>query len=247
MRPLPTWKRVGGKALVHQTHRAGYVGIGKLLVKIGDLRCEQQTLINNGAARKRGNVEHTRIFDAGDCHLTLGALAHHVELPLECVFIGERTTSYKDLLDVRLRTSRDAANGGTEARRIPPAEYRQSLLAHEALQNSFALQPLMFLHRQERHAYAISAGQRQFEAQFAALPHKELMRDLEENAGAIARLGIASAGPAVRQVEQHLDYLAYDFVTLVAANIGYKPDPAGIVLLRRMVEALGGRRTIRFF
>jgi len=77
--------------------------------------------------------------------------------------------------------------------------------------------------------------------------HKELVRDLEQNAGAIARLGIASAGPAVRQVEQYLDSLAYDFVTFAAANIGHEPDPAGIVLLRRMVEALSGRRAIRFF
>ena len=51
----------------------------------------------------------------------------------------------------------------------------------------------------------------------------------------------------MRQVEQHLDSLAYDFVTFVTANIGYEPDPAGIVLLRRMVEPLSGRRTIRFF
>jgi hypothetical protein len=71
--------------------------------------------------------------------------------------------------------------------------------------------------------------------------------DLEQNASAIARLRIASAGPAVRQVEQHLDSLAYDFVTFMAANIGYEPDPAGIMLLRRMVEALSGGRAIRFF
>src|SRR4029077_1248877 len=175
------------------------------------------------------------------------AFAYHVKLPLECVFIGERTTSYKDLLDVRLRTSRHAANGGSEARRVPPPQYRQSFLAHDALQNSFALQPLMSLHRQERHAYAISPGQRQFEAQLATLPHKELMWDLEQNAGAIARLRIASAGSAVRQVEQHLDSLAYDFVTLVAANMGHESDPARIVLLRRMVEALSGGRAIRIF
>jgi hypothetical protein len=71
--------------------------------------------------------------------------------------------------------------------------------------------------------------------------------DLEENAGAIAGFGIASAGSAVRQVEQHLDSLAYDCVTLVAANVGDESDPAGVVLLRRMVETLGGRRTVRFF
>ena len=73
------------------------------------------------------------------------------------------------------------------------------------------------------------------------------MWDLEQNAGAVARLGIASAGSAVRQIEQHLDSLAYDFVTLVAANIGHESDSAGIVLLRRMVEALSGGRAIRIF
>jgi hypothetical protein len=36
-------------------------------------------------------------------------------------------------------------------------------------------------------------------------------------------------------------------VTFMAANIGYEPDPAGIMLLRGMVEALCGRGSIRFF
>jgi len=71
--------------------------------------------------------------------------------------------------------------------------------------------------------------------------------DLEENAGAIAGFGIASARPPVRQVEQHLDSLAYDIVTFVAANVGYESNPAGVVLLRRMVQTLGRRRAIRFF
>src|ERR1019366_10265725 len=161
--------------------------------------------------------------------------------------VSKGATAHKNLLDVGLRGSRHSANGGREGRRIPPAQHRQSLLANNALQNSFALQALVFLHRQERHAHAISAGQRQFETQLAALPHKELVWDLEENAGAIAGLGIASAGPAVRKVEQHPDSLAYDVVTLVAAHAGYESDPAGVVLLRRMVQTLGERRTIRFF
>src|SRR5258708_22131909 len=121
MRSLPTRKRVGGKALVHQAKRAGHVWVRKLLVKIGDLRRQQQALINNGAAGKRWNVEYTRIFDAGGRYLTLSALAYHVKFPLKYVFIRERTTSHKDLLDVRLRTSRHAANGGSEARCIAPA------------------------------------------------------------------------------------------------------------------------------
>jgi len=59
-------------------------------------------------------------------------------------------------------------------------------------------------------------------------------------------LGTASAGSAVRQVDQHLNPLAYDVVTLVAANVGDESDPASILLLRRMVQTLGGWWTVRF-
>ena len=67
------------------------------------------------------------------------------------------------------------------------------------------------------------------------------MRNLEENAGAVAGLGIASAGTSVRQVEQHLDSLTDDVVTFVAAHVGHKSDATGVMLLRRMVETLSGR------
>ncbi len=104
----------------------------------------------------------------------------------------------------------------------------------------------MFLHRQECHADAVSAGLRQFKPQLAALAHKKLMRNLEENAGSVAGLRIASASPAMRQVEQHLDALLYDVMAFVAANIGYEANSTGIVLLRGVVQTLGGRRSIRF-
>src|ERR1700678_4147214 len=80
----------------------------------------------------------------------------------------------------------------------------------------------------------------------AALPLKKLMRNLEEDAGSITGLGIASASAAMGQVEQHLNAFADDVMTFVAANIGDESDSASIVLLRRMVETLGGGRSSRF-
>jgi hypothetical protein len=68
------------------------------------------------------------------------------------------------------------------------------------------------------------------------------MWNLEQNAGPIAGLGIAPTGPAVREVEQNLDSLGYDFVTLMSANVGHEADPAGVVFLCRMVQALGAGR-----
>jgi hypothetical protein len=48
------------------------------------------------------------------------------------------------------------------------------------------------------------------------------------------------------QVEQYLDALFYDVMAFVSANMGYEPDSAGVMLLRGMVQTLGGRRSIRF-
>src|SRR5271167_1433939 len=121
---------------MHQAQCAGNIGIGKLFVEIRDLRREQQALVNNGAARERGNVEHLRIFYTGRRHLTLGAFAYYIELSLKGIFVGECAAAYKNLLDVGLRGSCHPANRGSEDRSIAPAQYSQSLLADNTFQNS---------------------------------------------------------------------------------------------------------------
>jgi hypothetical protein len=93
----------------------------------------------------------------------------------------------------------------------------------------------VFFHWQERHAHAIGTGLGQIESQLSALALKELVWDLEENAGAVAGLGIAPAGSAVRQVQQNLDSFGYDVVALMASYVRYKSNTAGVMLLRRMV------------
>jgi hypothetical protein len=79
-----------------------------------------------------------------------------------------------------------------------------------------------------------------------ALALKELVWNLEENAGAVSGFGVAAAGSAVRQVEQDLDSFGYDVVTFMASNVGYESYAAGVPLLRRIVQTLGGWRCVRF-
>ena len=81
---------------------------------------------------------------------------------------------------------------------------------------------------------------------FGALAGEELVWDLDQNAGAVAGLGIASASAAMRQVEQHLNSLAYNVVTFVATDAGDKSDATGVMLLRRVVETLSGRGPFGF-
>ena len=97
----------------------------------------------------------------------------------------------------------------------------------------------MLVNRQKTHGHAIGAGLRQLHPQFAALAGKKHVRNLNQNARAVARLRIASRRAAMGEVDEHLKTLADNFVALFAANAGDQPHTAGIVLIPRVIETLG--------
>ena len=158
-----------------------------------------------------------------------------------CVLGHALAAADEDLLDVRLRVARHAADGGAVDRRVAPAEHGETFFADDALDDAFALQALVRLHRQEHHADAVLAGRRQREAELGALAREELVRDLDQDAGAVAGLRIAAAGAAVRQVDQDLDALDDDVVRFVTLDVGDEADAAGVVFSARVVETLRGR------
>ena len=100
------------------------------------------------------------------------------------------------------------------------------------------MQPLVPLHRQEHHPDTVLAGVGQREAALRAGAGEELVRNLDQNAGAVARLRVAAAGSAVRQVQQNLDALQDDVVRLLALDAGHEADAAGVALMARIVQAL---------
>src|SRR5579864_517288 len=139
MRSLPAWKRIGRKTLVYQAQGTFRIRVREFAIKIGDLRSEQQALVNDRSTGKGRNVEHSRVFDAGLPDLILRPLAHHIELALEGVFIHFGCTAHKNLLDVRLRSARHSADCGSVDRSVSPAQQSEALFTHDALKNSFAL------------------------------------------------------------------------------------------------------------
>ena len=74
----------------------------------------------------------------------------------------------------------------------------------------------MFLDRQKSHADAIRPRFGQGESEFFALAREEFVGNLDQNAGAVAGLGVAAASAAVREVQKDLDALLDDFVALLA-------------------------------
>jgi hypothetical protein len=105
----------------------------------------------------------------------------------------------------------------------------------------------MLFNRQESHAYGVLAGRRQFESENRALASKKLVRNLNQDAGAVTSFGIAAAGAAMGEIYQDLDSLLDDLMALLTANAGYKTHSASVVLIRGIVETLRRRQTVLCF
>ena len=143
-----------------------------------------------------------------------------------------------------MRTARHAADRRSIDGRIPPSQDRKPFFADDALDDAFALKAIKFFHGQKCHAYCVGTGRGQRETQLATLPHEKLVRNLDQNPSAVARFRIAATGPAVGQVDEHLNALANNFMGRVAANAGDKADAARIMLMRRIVKTLRWRQTV---
>ena len=94
---------------------------------------------------------------------------------------------------------------------------------------------------QEHHADAVLPGRRKREAQLGALAGEELVRNLDQDAGAVAGFRIAAARSAVRQIDQNLYALDDDFVRFLTFDVGNEADTAGVVLVAGIVKSLRGR------
>src|SRR5262249_45573467 len=82
------------------------------------------------------------------------------------------------------------------------------------------------------------AGSRESEADFRRFARKKIVRDLNQNACAVARFRVTAACAAVRQIDENLNALLDDVVRFLAFDVGDKPNSACIMLLARVVQTL---------
>ena len=226
-----------------RARRAGDEGIGQLEVKLFDLRGQHQALVDDGATGAGGDVEGFLVLDVGDRNLVFRAAAHVIEQALESFFVEALRAAEEKLLDVRLGTAGFAADGIAVDRRVAPAENLTALFLGDALKDAFALQAVVFFHRQKAHGHAVGAWFGQLHAQLGALAHKEGVGNLNEDAGAVASLRIAACRAAMGEVDENLEALADDLVAFFAADVRDQAHAAGIVLIPWMIEALRLRST----
>ena len=84
--------------------------------------------------------------------------------------------------------------------------------------------------RQKHHADAVLARGRQRDAQFAARASKESVGQLQQDARAIALQRIGPRRAAMRQIDEDLQPLIDDGVTLASLDVCDKSETTSIVL-----------------
>ena len=141
----------------------------------------------------------------------------------------------------RITGSQDLAvspRDGVVGRHGAPAEDRLALGLDdllEALLQAAALDPVA---RQEDQPAAVLARLGQGDAGLLAGFLQEGVRHLDQDAGAVAGVGLRAGRAAVVEVLQDLDRLPQDLVRLAALHVDHEADAARVVLEPRVVESL---------
>ncbi len=223
---------------MHEAQGAGDQRIGQLEIKLLDLGSEHQAFVDNGSTRKGGNKEGLLVLDFAGRDLVFRAAADDVEKPLEALLVEALGPTHEELLNIRLRCAGLAADGVAVDRRIAPADDGRALFVGDALEDALALQSVMLFHRQKAHGHAVGSRLGQLQAKLAAFAREKRVRNLNQNAGAVAGLRVASGSAAMRQIDQNLKTLANDLMTLFAANMGDESHAASIVFVAGMIKSL---------
>jgi hypothetical protein len=84
---------------------------------------------------------------------------------------------------------------------------------------------------------SVAAGLRQLDLELGAFRGKEVVRDLDQDAGAVTRQRIGTHGAAVLQVLEDVEGVLDNRVRLAAFQVGDETDAARVVLAARVEQA----------
>ena len=242
MRPVPTREGVGREAGVHQRDRRLDRRMLELRVERAELQGGEHALEDDGAVRKAGDVEAAHgLWDARP-HPVLDQLADHVQTPLEGVVIVHAPAAGDEhLTDVRLLLPRRAAQTRPVGRHVAPAQQRLPLLGDHLRDDAVNPHPKTGVGGQEAHADAVLPGAGKLHPRLARQDRERRVRDLDQHAGAVPGVRVAAQGATVVEVGQHLQGIVEQPARSAAVHVDDETDPAGVVLIRRVVQTLRGR------
>jgi hypothetical protein len=123
------------------------------------------------------------------------------------------------------------------------AEQLHVVLLDDLLEHADANRPADHVLRQEDLRDAVLPELRQGDALLLHLPAEELVGQADEDARAVAAVGLAAAGAAVVHPLEHRQRVVDDLVRRLPFDVADEPDAARVVLVLGQVKTLSGRVT----
>ena len=228
---LPRGEGVRGVALVDDGEGRNEVGIGEVGVELFDLGRQEQSLVHDRARRAGADVGLRRGF--------LDQPPDDIEFVLE---IACGAGGNEDLADPRHHGAGVMPDGARIGRDVAPGDH----FAAFAPDGSLDLHLFSLAAEDHRDAEiwgaAILAAVVPLAAKMAAFhifPHdlsEERVRNLQQKAGAVARLGVVACRAAVHQALQDRQAVRHDLMAGLAREVGHHPDAACVMFIFAPVQ-----------
>ena len=232
---VPGAQGVRAVTRVDQRQRRIHLGIVQVEVEGLDLARHQQAGEREGAAGEAGDVRKL----AAIADRVLEQAADHVELALEGVLVEAVGGAHEDLVQRGHALARHPTDGRRIAGDGAPAQQALSLPCRDLVEELDLLAALGLVLREEEHARCEGSGGRQLDVALARGLAEEAIGQLDQDARAVAGLRVAAAGATMLEALEDLDSLADQVVGSLAPDVRHEADTTGVVLLGRVVEALG--------
>ena len=247
VRQRPRRKRIRAEALVHERKRRLDVGIDEIRERRSDLVGGQHPFVDERLRREAREIERVSLDERQPVGRVLGALADDVQLALEPHRIGGRDRGPGPFPDEQLFDDRRGRDGrrpepAQVGRDRTPPEHVLPFFTHDLLEEAADPIALAGVLRQEHQAGAVAAFGGQREPERGGHLPEEPVGDLNQDARAVAGVGLAAAGAAVQQIDQQLQSALDDRMRAPPLDVGDEADAAGVMLVPRVVEAVSGGR-----
>ena len=239
VRTLPTGRGVGGVARVYERHGRFDGGVVEIDEEAAHLCGDQHALVHDGARAHGAHVEDLVSQGKLGVGLLLDGAAAHVQATLEGVTRRRVVRTAQEGLQ-------DSGHAGTRRltqvvridRHLTPKEQRHAGLGATLLKHAAGILYALVVLREEQHGHAIVALCRQNLAALLGLFSKKVMRNLEQDAGAVAGVLLESRAAAVLQVDQNGQRIVQNLVMALTVDIGKRADATCIVVEFGAIKAL---------
>ena len=239
VRALPAGRGVGGVARVDERHGRFDGGVVEVDEETAHLRGHKHALVHDGARAHGAHIEDLVAQGELGVGLLLDGAAAHIQAALEGVAGGRVVgAAQEDLQDCGHAGAGRLAQVVRVDGHLAPKEQRHAGLGAALLKHAAGILYALVVLREKQHGHAIVALCRQNLAALLSLFAEKVMRNLEQDAGAVAGVLLESGAAAVLQVDQNGQCVVQDLVMALAVDIGKRADATCIVVEFGAIKAL---------